>query len=194
MTMIAVTYGYARVSKTDEESKNLDTQLLVLAEHGIQSDLVHSDVASGRDLQRTGWQELLSRVQGGDTIVVAFLDRLNRNFENSVRIQAKLTRRNIGIVAIRENIDTRRGAPRPNSSGGRCWPRGPTKWIPPASGFVWIWIGPGLAACPSNNLQSEYCCNIPMYLQVSMQGEAISALLTYISRISLQHSISRTDC
>ena len=108
--MIPVTYGYARVSKADDESKNLDTQLLLLAEHGIRRDLVYSDVASGRNLQRPGWQELITRVQPGDTIVVAFLDRLSRNFEDGVRIQAELTRRDIGIVAIRENIDTREGS------------------------------------------------------------------------------------
>ena len=42
--------------------------------------------------------------------MVAFLDRLSRNFEDGVRIQAELTWRNIGIVAIRENIDTREGS------------------------------------------------------------------------------------
>ena len=110
MTMIAVTYGYARVSKADDESKNLETQLLVLAEHGIRPDLVYSDVASGRSLQRPGWQELMAGVQEGDTVGVAFLDRLSRNFEDGVRIQAELTRRNIGIVAIRENIDIREGS------------------------------------------------------------------------------------
>ena len=46
----------------------------------------------------------------GGTIVAAFLDRLSRNFDDGVRIQAELTRRNIGIVAIRENIDTREGS------------------------------------------------------------------------------------
>ena len=110
MTTIAVAYGYARVSKADDESKNLDTQLMLLAEHGIREDLVYSDVASVRNLQRPGWQELMTRVQDGDTIVVAFLDRLSRNFEDGVRIQAELTWRNIGIVAIRENIDTREGS------------------------------------------------------------------------------------
>ena len=110
MTTIAVAYGYARVSKADDESNNLDTQLMLLAEHGIREDLVYSDVASGRNLQRSGWQELMTRVQDGDTIVVAFLDRLSRNFEDGVRIQAELTWRNIGIVAIRENIDTREGS------------------------------------------------------------------------------------
>ena len=51
MTLIAVTYGYARVSKADDESKILDIQLLLLVEHGIRDDLVYSDVARGRNLQ-----------------------------------------------------------------------------------------------------------------------------------------------
>ena len=49
-------------------------------------------------------------VEEGETIVVAFLDRLSRNFDDGVRIQAELTLRNIGIVAIRENIETREGS------------------------------------------------------------------------------------
>ena len=58
-------------------------------------------------MDRPGWQDLMSRVQPGDTIVVAFLDRFSRNFEEGVAIQSDLPRRNIGIVAIREQIDTR---------------------------------------------------------------------------------------
>ena len=88
---------------------------MLLVEHGIRDDLVYSDVASGRNLQCPGWQELMTKVQEGDTIVVAFLDRLSRSFEDGVRTQAELTRRNIGIVAIRGNIDTREGARRRNS-------------------------------------------------------------------------------
>ena len=38
--MLPVTYGYARVSKADDEAKNLETQLEVLADHGIRKDLV----------------------------------------------------------------------------------------------------------------------------------------------------------
>ena len=102
-----VTYGYARVSKADDEARNLETQLGILADHGIREDLIFSDVASGRTMNRTGWMDLMSRVQPGDTIVVAFLDRFSRNFEEGVRIQAELTGRDIGIVAVRENIDTR---------------------------------------------------------------------------------------
>ena len=78
----------------------------ILADYGIREDLIFSDVASGRTMNRTGWLDLMSRVQPGDTMVVAFLDRFSRNFEEGVRIQAELTVREIGIVAVRENVDT----------------------------------------------------------------------------------------
>ena len=109
MTMLPITYGYARVSKADDDAKNLDTQLRLLADHGIRPELVFTDVASGRILKRPGWQDLMSRVQPGDTVVVAFLDRFSRSFEDGVRIQAELTQRDIAIMALRENIDTREG-------------------------------------------------------------------------------------
>ena len=108
--MLPVTYGYARVSKADDEARNLETQLRILADHGIREDLIFTDVASGRTMNRTGWIDLMYRVQSGDTIVVAFLDRFSRNFEEGVRIQAELTGRDIGIVAVRENIDTSDGS------------------------------------------------------------------------------------
>ena len=110
MTTLPVTYGYARVSKSDDDARNLETQLRLLADHGMRDHLVYSDVASGRSLLRTGWQELMAVLQSGDTVGVAFLDRLSRNFKEGVRIQADLTRRDIGIVAIRENIDSREGS------------------------------------------------------------------------------------
>ena len=110
MTTLPVTYGYARGSKADDDSKNLETQLRILADHGIRDHLVFTDVASGRSLQRPGWQALVEVLQPGDTVVVAFLDRFSRNFEEGVRIQAELTRQDIGIMAIRENIDTWKGS------------------------------------------------------------------------------------
>ena len=110
MAMLPVTYGYARVSKVEDDAKNLETQLGILADYGIRADLIFSDVASGRTMNRTGWLDLMSRVQPGDTIVVAFLDRFSRNFEEGVRIQAELTGRDIGIIAIRESIDTSDGS------------------------------------------------------------------------------------
>ena len=37
MTTLPVTYGYARVSKSDDEARNLETQLRLLANHGIRA-------------------------------------------------------------------------------------------------------------------------------------------------------------
>ncbi len=104
--MIPVTYGYARVSKSDRDDRNLETQLRELANHGIRKELIFSDVMAGRLMSRPGWDELMARIQPNDTIVVVWLDRFSRNFDEGVRIQADLTSRNIGIVAIKERIDT----------------------------------------------------------------------------------------
>ena len=83
--------------------------LHILADHGTRGQLVYTDVPSGRSLQRPGWQALMEVVKPGDR-VVGFLDRFSRNFEEGVWIQAELPRGSIGIVAIRENIDTREGS------------------------------------------------------------------------------------
>ena len=149
MSMLPVTYGYARVSKSDDDARNLDTQLRLLANHGIRDDLIFTDVASGRTMNRPGWLDLMGRVRPGDTIVVGFLDRFSRNFEEGVRIQAELTGRDIGIVAIRENIDTSDGSAAAKFFRRSCWPRAHTRWTRPASGSSWGWTGPGPAGSES---------------------------------------------
>ena len=104
--IIPVTYGYARVSKTDDATRNLETQLHILQEFGIREEHIFADEMSGRSMSRPGWNKLMTRVRPNDTVVVAWLDRFSRNFDEGVRIQADLTKQNIGIVAIRENINT----------------------------------------------------------------------------------------
>ena len=144
MAMISVTYGYARVSKVDDEARNLETQLGILADNGIPEDLIFSDVASGRTMNRTGWVDLMSRVEPGDAIVIAFLDRFSRNFEEGVRIQAELTGRNIGIVAVRENIDTSDGSAAAKFFRRSMLAQGSIRWTPPVNGSSWAWteLGP----------------------------------------------------
>ena len=64
MTTLPVTYGYARVSKSDDAAGNLETQLRLLADHSIREDLIFSDIATGRTLRRAGWQELRGTAPG----------------------------------------------------------------------------------------------------------------------------------
>ena len=100
-----MTYGYARGSKTDRDECNLETQLQRLAGYSVRQDLVFSDTASGRTMQRRGWWQLMDRVREGDTIVVVWLDWFSRGFDEGLRIQVELTERGIGIVAITEKIN-----------------------------------------------------------------------------------------
>jgi hypothetical protein len=76
------------------------------------------------------------------TVDVAWLDRFSRNFEEGVRSQAELTRRDIGIVAIRENIDSREGSAAAKFFRRSMLAQGPTRWTRPVSGSSWGWHGP----------------------------------------------------
>ena len=62
--------------------------------------------------------------------------------EDCVRIQAELTRRNISIVATRENIDTREGSAATKFFRRSMLAQGRTKWIRPAGGYDWAGRGP----------------------------------------------------
>ena len=83
-TMIPVTYGYAWVSKSDWDDRNLETQLSELANHGIRQEHILSDQMTGRGMLRPGWDDLMARVLPNDIIVVVWLDRFSRNFDEGV--------------------------------------------------------------------------------------------------------------
>ena len=98
--MIPVIYGYARVSKTDDATRNLETQLHVLQAFGVREALIFADEMTGSSMSRPAWNELMARVQPNDTIVVAWLDRFSQNFDEGVKVQAEPTKQNGGIVAV----------------------------------------------------------------------------------------------
>ena len=104
--MIPVTYGYARVSKAERDEGNLETQLNELDKYGIRRDLIFVDDATGMNYQRPGWEALMERVQPGDIVVAYNIARLGRHFDESVVVQADLTRRGIWIVGIQDRITT----------------------------------------------------------------------------------------
>ena len=131
--MIPVTYGYARVSKSDRDDRNLETKLRQLASYGIREELIFSDVKNGRLMSRPGWDEFMARVQPKYTIVVVWLDRFSRNFDEGVRIQADLTNRNIGIVAIKEGIDTTDDGAAAKYLRRMMMAKAPTRPIPPVN-------------------------------------------------------------
>lgn len=95
--------GYARVSTEDQ---NLDLQLSALSRAGCD-DIVSDHGISGSRFDRHGLQDVLSRLQSGDTLVVWRLDRLGRSLSHLVGIVGDLGRRNVEFVSLTESLDTR---------------------------------------------------------------------------------------
>ena len=71
------TYGYARVSTTDQHA---DRQLTALLASGVERKSIFIDRKSGRNFDRPAWKRLRRRLRKGDLIVVQSIDRLGRSY------------------------------------------------------------------------------------------------------------------
>ena len=74
--------GYARVSTQEQ---NLDRQLKALEQY-VDHDMIVVDKASGKDLDRPGYQSLkvgIGKLQKGDVLYIKSLDRLSRSKEDA---------------------------------------------------------------------------------------------------------------
>lgn len=92
---------YARVS-TDDQS--LDRQIEAAKNRGCIK--IFQDKASGKNLNRPGFQEMLAYVRPLDKVVVWSIDRLGRNLRDLANCMWDLADKNIHIVSISEGLDT----------------------------------------------------------------------------------------
>lgn len=79
---MAKVVGYARVSTREQ---NLDRQISALKKY-VSEDMIVTDKASGKDLNRVGYQSLkfgIGKLTEGDTLYIKSLDRLSRNKEQA---------------------------------------------------------------------------------------------------------------
>ena len=72
------TYGYIRVSSTDQKEGR---QRMAFEQKAIPADHIFMDKLSGKDFQRPQYQELLNRLKPGDQLCITSIDRLGRNYE-----------------------------------------------------------------------------------------------------------------
>ena len=70
------TYGYARVSSTEQ---NLDRQIEALLEYGVEERDIVTDKQSGKDFERPQYRRLVRRLRRDDLLYVKSIDRLGRN-------------------------------------------------------------------------------------------------------------------
>ena len=98
-------FGYIRVSQAEGES-GLATQRRILNAHGLRDDRIFTDVASGRNMHRPSWKDLLEVLKPGDTVVVPRIDRLARNLTEGLKTIEELHDQGINIRSLAEGLDT----------------------------------------------------------------------------------------
>lgn len=94
-------YGYARVSRQDQE---LDRQLLELSKYDC--DRIFTDKISGSKFTRDGLDEMLSILTTGDTVVVTQLDRLGRSLRELLILIEQWEKDGINFISITQGLNT----------------------------------------------------------------------------------------
>ena len=72
------TYGYVRVSSTDQ---NEDRQRIAMNELKIPAEHIFIDKLSGKDFNRPAYQAMTDKMCSGDLLYIKSIDRLGRNYE-----------------------------------------------------------------------------------------------------------------
>lgn len=73
---MGINFGYIRVSTKEQ---NLDRQFTALQSYVTDEKYIYSDKASGKDMEREGFQNMLKAMREGDTLYIKSIDRLGRN-------------------------------------------------------------------------------------------------------------------
>ncbi len=73
---MCISFGYVRVSTKEQ---NLDRQFEALKQYVSDEKYIYSDKASGKDMERDGFQNMLKAMRSGDTLYIKSIDRLGRN-------------------------------------------------------------------------------------------------------------------
>ena len=100
-----IRFGYARVS-THDQTHDLQFDTLVAA--GCTPEHIHTDTCSGSVAcaDRPALQQLRSRLQPGDTLVVWRLDRLGRNLQDLIGFVDDLKHEEVQFASLTEQMDT----------------------------------------------------------------------------------------
>lgn len=96
--------GYVRVSTADQ---NLDLQISALLQAGCDPDRIYKDQGvSGCQWHRPGFDEALTSVKAGETLIIWRLDRMSRSLKHLIEINELLRDRGAYFESITEKIDT----------------------------------------------------------------------------------------
>ena len=88
-------YGYARVSTV---SQDIEAQLQALQKEGC--DKIYSEKFTGTKADRPQFNELLERIEAGDTLVVTKLDRFARSTTDAIETVKKLFEKGVKVHVL----------------------------------------------------------------------------------------------
>lgn len=95
--------GYARVSMSDQ---NCMRQIEELERFGVQRADIFVDHASGKNMQRPGWEALWRDIRAGDTVVLLTLDRLGRDVLQILQTIEAMKQRGVELKVLIGGMDT----------------------------------------------------------------------------------------
>ena len=91
-------FGYARVSSGDQKA---DRQLEALKRYPVEARNIYLEKKSGKDFKRLEYQKLVRRLRDGDVLVIKSIDRLGRNYEETLNQWRMITKeKNVNIVVL----------------------------------------------------------------------------------------------
>ena len=101
------TIAYLRVSTDKQDLNNQKLEILEYAQkrNFKVDDFIEIEVSSRRTTKQRRIDELLSRLNNGDLLIVSELSRLGRSVGQVVTFVDELIKRKIKLVAIKEGID-----------------------------------------------------------------------------------------
>lgn len=95
-------YLYARVSSKKQllEGNGLESQIKQMKEKYPHGELVSEQFTGGVVLERPKFKELIEKVQPGDTICVAKLDRIARNVAEGLEVIQELFKKDVAVHVL----------------------------------------------------------------------------------------------
>lgn len=93
--------GYIRCSTAEQ---NEARQIKMMEEHNAEK--VFIDKASGKNIDRVAFKEMMAFVRAGDIVIVESISRIARNTRDLLAIVSDLTEKGVEFVSLKENIDT----------------------------------------------------------------------------------------
>lgn len=98
--------GYARVSTANQElyGQSLTTQVERLEAAGCEK--IIQEVGSGADVQREGYQQLMTELRKGDEVIVVKLDRFGRSLGDLIQQINTWDAQDITLKSLDDGVDT----------------------------------------------------------------------------------------